>query len=294
MTVSTHYDDTAVNYHLQYERDLLFDTSRKYPANYFRMQMLLNSFSDSSIKSVIEVGVGEGTPLLGLHQAGMSVSGIDISQEMVSACKKNFESNNANPDGISWGDIEDPTTYQSLHSNGRFDGLLAMGVMPHVKNDVFVLKNMMSLVKPGGKVFIEFRNSLFSLFTFNRFTHDFIVNELLSEVSPKLKEAVSQEVAAKCDMQIPAKRDVTESGAIGYDAILSKYHNPFEVQELFAELKFANIKTLWYHYHPALPKLESTHKELFRKEAINLEHQNKSWKGLFLCSAFVIEAIKPE
>ena len=32
---------------------------------------------------------------------------------------------------------------------------------------------------------------------------------------------------------------------------------------------------------------------LFRDEALKLEHNNSNWKGMFLCSAFVIEAINP-
>ena len=35
-------------------------------------------------------------------------------------------------------------------------------------------------------------------------------------------------------------------------------------------------------------------KELFREEALKLEHDTSGWRGLFLCSAFVVEAIKPE
>ncbi len=36
----------------------------------------------------------------------------------------------------------------------KFDGLLAMGVMPHVENDDFVLQNMRTLIRTGGRVFM--------------------------------------------------------------------------------------------------------------------------------------------
>jgi hypothetical protein len=32
--------------------------------------------------------------------------------------------------------------------------------------------------------------------------------------------------------------------------------------------------------------------ELFREEAVRLEHETSGWRGLFLCSAFVVEAVK--
>ena len=57
--------------------------------------------------------------------------------------------------------------------------------MPHVRNDDFTLNNMKSMVKSGGHVFIEFRNKLFSLFTFNRYTLEFIMDDLLRGVSAK-------------------------------------------------------------------------------------------------------------
>ena len=46
--------------------------------------------------------------------------------------------------------------------------------------------------------------------------------------------------------------------------------------------------------HPAMPYLNDIDKELFREEALKLEHDTSGWRGLFLCSAFVVEAIKPE
>ena len=92
-SIADHYDGSAENYHLQYERELLTDTSRAYPANYFRMHSLINSFVKNDIKQVVEIGVGEGTPLVQLSKAGMSVSGIDISKDMVEKAKENFTKN---------------------------------------------------------------------------------------------------------------------------------------------------------------------------------------------------------
>ena len=95
-SVQQHYDGSAENYHLQYERQLLSDFDRPYPANYFRLHLLLNSFIQNNVKRLIEIGVGEGTPLVTLSKAGMQVSGFDISESMVSKCKENFRKNNLN------------------------------------------------------------------------------------------------------------------------------------------------------------------------------------------------------
>jgi 2-polyprenyl-3-methyl-5-hydroxy-6-metoxy-1,4-benzoquinol methylase len=299
-SVASHYDGSAENYHLQYERELLADTTRDYPANYFRMHLLINSFVKNGLKNVVEIGVGEGTPLVQLAKAGMKVSGVDISRSMVEKAKGNFKNNGLDPNLISWGDIQDPMTYNHLLDAGQYDGLLAMGVMPHVHNDEFVLSNMKNMVKPGGKVFIEFRNKLFSLFTFNRYTKEFILDDLLRGVSNELKQLVSADLDKRLEMDKPTPRlsgssDGSNKGDfVGYDAILSKFHNPFEVQSLFKKLGFSDVNFLWYHYHPAMPFISEESEELFRNEALRLEHDVSGWRGFFLCSAFVIEATVSE
>ena len=119
-SVSNHYDAVAAQYHEQYERERLFDLSSPYPANYFRLQLLLNSFITKNIKRVIEVGVGEGTPLATLGKAGIDVWGFDISTEMVRKSQETMQNNGMDPDHIFWGDIQDPTTYvHALKDNTR-------------------------------------------------------------------------------------------------------------------------------------------------------------------------------
>jgi len=300
--VQKHYDASVERYHLQYEKDLISDINQEYPANYFRLHLLVNSFIRNNIKRVIEVGVGEGTPLICLGNAGINVSGFDISHKMVEKAKENFKMNNFDENKIIWGDVQDPITYSPLLSHGQYDGLVAMGVMPHVSNDEFVLCNMRDMVKPGGRVFIEFRNKLFSLFTFNRYTFEFIMEDLLKGVSPKIKAIVESDLKKRLDMDKPTPRLIDKNIKVedenlddqvpGYDAIMSKFHNPFETIDLFKKCGFCDTQLLWYHYHPAMPFLSSVDKQLFRDEALKLEHEVSGWRGLFLCSAFVVEAKK--
>jgi len=293
-SVSAYYDASSTNYELGYDRNLINDISIVYPADYFRLQLLLNSFVENGIKSVIEVGVGEGTPLLTLAKAGMKIAGFDISNEMVEKSKRTLEANSISSKNIIWGDVRDSITLSPLLADGQYDGLVAMGVMPHVENDIQVLRNMRSMVKPGGKVFIEFRNKLFSLFSFNRLTYEFIMDDLLSSVSDEMKNSVSIELKKKLEMLQPPDRlqHFNNESAPGYDAILSKFHNPFEVKSMFEAEGFGEVNLLWYHYHPAPPYLESINSQLYRDESVKLEHESSGWKGLFLCSAFVIEATK--
>jgi 2-polyprenyl-3-methyl-5-hydroxy-6-metoxy-1,4-benzoquinol methylase len=101
-SVSEHYDAIAKEYHQQYTGEVLYDISRSYPANYFRLQLLLNSFISKGIKRVIEVGVGEGTPLATLGKAGFDVWGFDISHEMVKKSKQAMKASQLSPEHIFW------------------------------------------------------------------------------------------------------------------------------------------------------------------------------------------------
>lgn len=291
--VHLHYDSAAANYHEQYEREQLFNMDRPYPANYFRLQLLVNSFLRRGVKRIIEVGVGEGTPLLTLGKAGIETWGFDISHEMVKKAKSTVQSGGIDPDQIFWGDIQDPLTYLHALKGGLFDGLMAMGVMPHVENDHQVLENMGTMVRPGGSVFVEFRNKLFSMFTFNRYTRDFILDDLLAGVGSEVKDLVAKDLEKRLRMDMPPVREKHEdTDAPGFDSILSKFHNPFEIMELFSQHGFEDMKFLWYHYHPAMPYLEGLAPEAIRKESFKLEHDPTNWRGFFLCSAFVVEAVK--
>ncbi|MBW1713164.1 MAG: class I SAM-dependent methyltransferase, partial [Deltaproteobacteria bacterium] len=95
--VSDHYDAVAEGYGERYEREKLLEGER-YPANYFRMQLMLTSFLGRGIKRVIEIGVGEGTPLATLAKAGVEVWGVDISEKMAHKCRERIEALGQSPD----------------------------------------------------------------------------------------------------------------------------------------------------------------------------------------------------
>jgi 2-polyprenyl-3-methyl-5-hydroxy-6-metoxy-1,4-benzoquinol methylase len=288
--VSDYYDVAAEDYHQQYQRSNLHSAT-EYPANYFRLQILLRILASSAAKSVYEIGVGEGTPLLMMSKAGLEVAGCDISDGMVSKARGNFKANGLSEDLIRWGDIEDAATFAAQLTNGKFDAVIAAGVLPHIRNDQLFLQNLKMIVRPGGKALVEFRNKLFSLFTMNRYTKEFILDDLLRDVSPAVKDVVADELNKRLATELPPVRTVvanqTDVGP-GFDIILAKFHNPFELIDTFARNGYSDLKIHWYHYHAALPMLEQRIGRLFTTESMKLEHEG-SWRGYFLCSAGVVE-----
>ena len=167
------------------------------------------------------------------------------------------------------------------------------GVLPHVRDDRLMLETVKMCLKPGGAAFIEFRNKLFSLFTFNRLTKEFILDDLLANVPSAVKAAVEAELDQRCAIDKPAIRTARPGTELGYDEIPAKFHNPFELQNFFRSCGFSDVQVHWYHYHPAPPMMEGDIGPDFRRAGMRLEHEG-SWRGMFLCSAGVIEARLPD
>jgi 2-polyprenyl-3-methyl-5-hydroxy-6-metoxy-1,4-benzoquinol methylase len=289
--VDDYYNSVAEGYARQYQRDNLA-TATVYPANYFRLQIFVQRMAELGLSSVYEVGVGEGTPLATLAGMGFRVAGCDIADAMVEKCKATFRTHGLDEGLIRWGDVLDATTLAPQLKGGAFDAVIAAGVLPHVANDGLAIRNMAMMVRPGGRLFVEFRNKLFSLFTMNRYTKSFILDDLLAAVDPAIKAKVAAELDRRLATDLPPVRAVGGDGkAPGYDAILSKFHNPFELRETFERLGFAVQGIHWYHYHPAPPMLAGEIGPAFNQAAMAMEHEG-SWRGNFLCSAGVVEAVR--
>lgn len=261
MLVAEYFDSVADDYRRHYDSDWM-DTSIPYPANKIRRELLFDVFKD--VTNPIDVGGGDGT-ILEHWDFGC---GFDIAPKMAELGNKKHGSR------FIQADIMKPETYAKLVERyGPFDGLIAMGVMPHIEDTYKALRNMKNLVH--GKVFIEFRNSLFSMFTFNKYTVEFVTDM----VHPIYRDLVRSKLKAILP-DVPAERP--------YDKILSKFHNPFEVEDMFRIMGFVDIRLHWYHYHPAPPWMSEDEK-LFRKTALEMEGK-PDWKSPFICSAFVVEA----
>src|SRR5262245_56818932 len=67
--VARFYDAEAAEYHRMYQRENL-ETSDRYPANYFRHQILVRRLASLGARRVYEIGVGEGSPLVAMAKLG--------------------------------------------------------------------------------------------------------------------------------------------------------------------------------------------------------------------------------
>jgi len=264
----------------------LFDTDSGtgYPGNHFAFRHVLTTLHERKAKRLLEVGVGSGNAISVFSDAGLEFFGIDNKREMLERSQAKLKDSGLPVGNVMWGDVEDSVTLSTLRAIGGFDGLVTMGVLPHVAFERSALINMYHLLNPGGTVFVECRNQLFSLFTFNRFTYEFIMHELIGDVDPKVKQSTDDFLKTRLDVDIPPSQP-------GHSA---KQHNPLTIDKLFRDAGFTEIKVHPFHYHAALPRFESSLGRPFRAASIRLENESSDWRGLFLCSAFLVEAQRPQ
>ena len=290
MSVASHYDGSASTYADQYNAEKTW-TNEEYPANFFRLKLVRQILADSGVKSVYEHGVGDATPLVRIAGDGIRVAGNDVSPEMVKFARANMTDHGLDPEAINLLDVQSHDAIDVERKRaGSFEAVMALGVVPHVEDDRWFVESMDKFLKPGGRLLLQFRNSMFSMFTFNRLTKEFVMDELLPEVPESIREIVSADLDQRLAVDKPPKR--TRPTGDGYDEILSKFHNPFELSEIVKSFGYKDLQFHWYNYHPAYPMLAgSIDPKVYRQAQMDLEGDT-SWRGMFLCSAGLIEAVK--
>jgi 2-polyprenyl-3-methyl-5-hydroxy-6-metoxy-1,4-benzoquinol methylase len=287
--VVDHYDASSSTYSEQYDESRIH-TSKEYPANFFRLKKVKQRVVDLGLTSIYELAVGDGSPLAAMAGLGLRVGGNDLSQGMLKVARAQFEAKGLDPSVLTWGDIQERSTLEDAIATGPYDGVMALGVLPHVRDEGVVIDNMSAFIPSGGTMFLQFRNSMLSLYSFNRLTLEFIQDELLAGQPAVIRDAVSAELEPRLAMDKPPRQKGTED-APAYDEILAKFHNPFELSELVRSRGFRDVRFHWYNYHVTPPMVAGAVGSAFREAGMAMEDTD-TWRGMFMCSAGVIEATK--
>lgn len=274
------------------------DPAIGYPANAFAFRYVTQAAEATAARSLVEVGVGHGHALDTFSSAGLDVYGFDNNPEMVAASRERARTLGIPADRFALGALEDAASFAETSARGPFDLLVAMGVLPHIPDAeprTEALHNIRALLAPGGHAFIEFRNLLFSLVTFNRYSFAFIMEDLLAGVPDSVRELVAEDLRPRLEMNRPP--------ASGAGITTSGFDNPLTVPQLFRQAGFTEVETIYFHFHPGMPYLEERDPAGFRAASHALEDQSvrehvldpegSNWRGMFLASAFLIKARAP-
>lgn len=286
--VKKYFNKQASSYH-----DSTYRVDAKlYPANYFRMKIMLDVLRKRrDVKKILDVGCGGCEPMVELLKRGYDVRGIDFSDGMLQEGRIRLRKNGFDPNLIKKADF---LNTRSL-TREKYDAVLMLGVVGYNKNDDLTMTNVSKSLRKGGITFVEFPNQLFSLYSFNRFSVDFFMDAFwgfagASKEINSLKKQMRAFLVKRFDQNISTKDYAKKRKCLGASIPYPTY-NPFTINKLFERHALKLNKNHFYHFHALPPAWEYKSPQLFKKLSVKMENPN-DWRGHFLCSAFLSEGEK--
>jgi SAM-dependent methyltransferase len=260
-------------------------------------ELIRRLLCESGARNVLDAGCGPASLLRDLRGDPIALYGFDVTPEMVAEARRVLDGLGVPADHVWEGSVLEPASFRVPGTGPEhFDAAICIGVLPHVpaESDRRVIGNLHDAVAPGGLVVLEARNALFSLFTLNRYSYAFFLDELIraedlkrraGAEAPAVEQAL-QVLADRFRMDLPPVRKGKASEP-GYDEVLSRTHNPLVLRDQFAAAGFRDVRLLYYHYHCLPPMLQTLAPEVFRRESLALEDP-EDWRGTFMASAFMV------
>ncbi len=262
------------------------DLAKIYPEHRFRLNIFLEQLRSIQPKRVLDVGCGSGDPLVEMLREGYDASGFDFSPEMVQQAKKTVEDAGFDPGRVTRNNMEAVTGI----SEGDFDCIVALGSLYYSRDFPTALRGLVDILPQGGRMVFSLRNELFSAFSLNKYSVDFLLQRLIpaSDISDGLRKRLFGFLEQRFeDEDIEAKfQTVDDKG------IYSLYHNPLTVEaQVLRPAGLALESIHYYHFHALPPVFEHTDTVEFRRLSAALENPS-DWRGIFMSSAFVVHARK--
>lgn len=256
----------------------------RYPMYEIRRDIVLEILDGQPAGTLLDAGCGAGHVVVECLNRGWHAFGIDFAEGMVKLAHEFLAKEGQDPKRISLGTVADLSAFK----DASIDVVTLLGVSQYLKpeEDDRIWSEIHRVLKPQGKVIIDFVNSLFDLSTFNRFTIRMVVDEFVAqffppERIPDLERRISSLVTN------PDKPDVTGRYATRRDHVTKRTENPLTVAARMRTHKFDVSDLLFYRFHAVPPLLFEKEPDL-EKVAIAKERElSRHWVGHFIASAFV-------
>jgi 2-polyprenyl-3-methyl-5-hydroxy-6-metoxy-1,4-benzoquinol methylase len=264
--------------------------------------LILSLVRTHGAKRVIDAGCGPASILRHLVAPERDLYGFDLTPEMIVESQRVMSALGVAPARLWLGSVLDQEAFKSPDEKFiAYDCALCIGVLPHVPEgqEITLIENLREAVRSNGLILIEGRNELFSLFTMNRYSHDFFVEQLIRQ-DELLHEAADNEPALRNQLaglkamfrtDIPLIRKGLKDEP-GYDEIVSRLHNPMVLAKQIEGAGFHDVRTLFYHFHCLPPMFGLQIPKLFRERSLAMEQNPQDWRGYFMASAFIIAATR--
>ncbi len=277
------FGELAQTYGNEYHRT---GFSKNYPANKYRLEIVLKLIKKINPKKILDVGCGTADPMIKILNGGFNIRGFDLSDDMIDMAKKNLK---------DYGYPEELVTLDNMESikcfdTNEFDCAIALGSVYYARNFNSAMSRIIRTIKPNGHFIFSLRNELFSLFSVNKYTAHFILNKLIEQdmIDAKLKNDIHENLKRKF-LDTDERKLLKNVDDMNIHSI---FHNPLTVEAEVCKPHSLELKNIFfYHYHALPPIYEEKSPIHFRKLSAGMERP-LDWKGYFMASAFVVHAVR--
>jgi trans-aconitate methyltransferase len=243
-------------------------------------ELLRRMVAESGARTLLDAGCGPASFLRDVDDPDLALYGFDLTREMVDEARRVLGERAT----IWQGSVLEPGAFRAEGAPAEgYDAAVCIGVLPHVpaEADTTVLANLHAAVRPDGMAIVEARNQLFGLFTLNRPTYELFRDVLM----PGRDEAELAPLRERFRMDLPPVRG-GKAGEPGYDEVLSRTHNPFELRAQMEAAGFRDVRVRFYHFHDVPPQLGPS-----LERSLALEDPD-DWRGHLMASAFLVSGIR--
>lgn len=276
-----YFGNKSESYGTQYQES----AAVAYHANQYRLKIFMNYLRDIKPNRILDVGCGSGEPLLEMLQNGYDVHAIDGAPEMVAQSQQLLREHGFSEDIVSESKMEDLSQFP----RESFDCITAMGSLYYSNQFDLTMSQVTDKLEKGGDLIASFRNELFSLFSHNEYTADFLFNTLLDTGS------VDEDLLAHAKSEFSEKlfKNKFKVSSVDSDKVYSQFHNPLTIQSELSKYDLQLESVKYYHFHPLPPYFKLHFPDAFAKSMHKIESPD-DWRGLFMASCFVIKAKKAQ
>lgn len=162
--------------------------------NQLRIPYVL-SFINKKMKG-LDVGTGGGLVPLSLAKHDVLCDGIDIEQKLIEVAQREAQQNSLSIKFIC-------SSVESYETSEQYDFITCFEMLEHVENPDFVVKKMMSWLKPGGLLFISTINRTLAAYMATIIVAEYILKWLPVSTHSYEKFITPQELQSYLEPSIP-------------------------------------------------------------------------------------------
>jgi len=281
--IQKHFDDAASNYdNYKYNSSVsmqnIFNIRKKLLIKIIQTQISKNS-------TALDCGCGTGEVLISLNKKGYHTDGFDISNEMIRITKEKVKKNNIKNVEVCQDNI------CSFKRNKKYDVVIAFGVFQYLNRYLQkqAYKHILQSIKPNGLFITSYGNSIFSLFTFNKFTVDFFKENIIPLHLWSDKNIDEYISVLLTNPTMEREKGVKSETAHGFLPLYLM--NPLTIKEELNKNGFDFQGIKFFHFHALPPLIKKYLNDEFSQKSASMEIKYaEHWLGYIMAYQFLIYA----